>query len=46
METIGNRSGGYDEYKQQAQQIAEKVGETASAIKDKALDWLSYYTGS
>lgn len=41
---LGAGSGGYDEYKQAAAQIAEKVGETATAIKEKAWDWLSYYT--
>ena len=39
---IGNNS--YDEYKDQAAKIAEKVTENAKILKDKALDWLSTFT--
>jgi hypothetical protein len=41
MTIIGN--GSYDEYKEAAVKIAEKVGEKASELKDKALDWLSAF---
>lgn len=34
----------YDEYKEQAAKIAEKVQENAKALKNKALDWLSTFT--
>jgi hypothetical protein len=39
---IGNNS--YDEYKEQAAKLAEKVTENAKALKDKALDWLSTFS--
>lgn len=41
---LGNNS--YDEYKEQAARIAEKVSENAKILKDKALDWLSTFTQS
>lgn len=37
-------SNSYDEYKEQAARIAEKVQENAKALKNKALDWLSTFT--
>lgn len=40
--SIGNNS--YDEYKEQAAKMAEKVTESAKILKEKALDWLSSYT--
>jgi hypothetical protein len=40
--TIGN--GSYDEYKEAAVKIAEKVTEKAGELKDIALDWLSSFT--
>lgn len=43
MNSIGN---GYDEYKEQAKIIAEKVSENAKILKDKALDWFSTFTGN
>jgi hypothetical protein len=39
---IGNNS--YDEYKEQAARIAEKMTENAKILKNKALDWLSNFT--
>lgn len=43
---IDNQSNGvnYDEYKEQAAKMAEKVGESAKFYKDKALDWFSQFT--
>jgi hypothetical protein len=41
---IGNNS--YDEYKEQAAKMAERVTESAKVLKDKALDWLSTFTTS
>lgn len=38
--------GSYDEYKEQAAKIAEKVQENAKILKEKALDWLSTFTQS
>lgn len=40
-----NGSHNYDEYKEAAAKLAEKVGEKASILKDKALDWFSSITG-
>mmetsp|Transcript_28730 Transcript_28730/g.21413 ORF Transcript_28730/g.21413 Transcript_28730/m.21413 type:complete len:190 (+) Transcript_28730:583-1152(+) len=39
----GNDGNGYnyDEYKQQAAELAKKMGENASVLKDKALDWFN-----
>ncbi len=34
-------SGNYDEYKEQAAKMAEKVSESAKFYKDKALDWFT-----
>ena len=34
-------SGNYDEYKDQASKMAEKVQESAKFYKDKALDWFT-----
>lgn len=34
----------YQEYKDQAVIIAQKVGENAKYYKDKALDWLSQFS--
>ena len=34
-------SGNYDEYKEQASKMAEKVQESAKFYKDKALDWFT-----
>jgi hypothetical protein len=39
---IGN--GSYDEYKDAAVKMAEKVGEKASELKDKAWDWLNSFS--
>jgi hypothetical protein len=38
-----NSGGSYEEYRQQAIQIAEKVTDGAKVLKDKALDWLSTF---
>ncbi len=35
-----NSGGSYDEYRETAAKIAEKVSESAKVLKDKALDWL------
>lgn len=37
-------SNSYDEYKEQAARIAEKVSENAKILKNKALDWLSTFS--
>lgn len=34
----------YDEYKEQAVKMAEKMGESAKLMKDKALDWFNQFT--
>jgi hypothetical protein len=39
-----NSNNSYDEYKQTAHQIAEKVTESAKVLKDKALDWFSTFS--
>ena len=39
-----NSGNSYDEYRQQAVQIAEKVQEGAKVLKDKALDFLSTFS--
>ena len=41
-----NSNNSYEEYRQQAMQMAEKVGESAKVLKDKALDWLSTFATS
>lgn len=43
---LGSNNGGitYDEYKEQAAKIAEKVTEQAKILKDKAFDWFSTFT--
>jgi len=38
-----NSNNSYDEYKEAAVKIAEKVSESAKVMKDKALDWLSTF---
>jgi hypothetical protein len=41
---LGNGSGAnFEEYKEAAAKMAEKVGEKASILKDKALDWFSSF---
>jgi len=42
--SIGSNS--YDEYKEQAAKIAEKVQENAKIFKDKAMDWFSTFSQS
>ena len=39
-----NSNSSYDEYKEQAAKIAEKVSESAKVLKGKALDWLSTFS--
>ena len=39
-----NSNNSYDEYKEAAVKIAEKVSESAKVMKDKALDWLSTFS--
>jgi len=39
-----NSGNSYDEYRQQAVQMAEKVQEGAKVLKGKAMDWLSTFT--
>ncbi|TNV78411.1 hypothetical protein FGO68_gene2700 [Halteria grandinella] len=39
-----NSGNSYEEYRQQAVQMAEKVQEGAKVLKDKALDWLSTFS--
>ena len=41
--STSNNSNGYDEYKEAAAKMAEKVSEKASILKDKAMDWLSSF---
>lgn len=36
--------GGYDEYKEQAKIIADRVSEGAKVAKDKMMDWFSQFT--
>ncbi len=38
-----NSNNSYDEYRETAAKIAEKVQEGAKVLKDKALDWLSTF---
>jgi hypothetical protein len=38
-----NSNNSYDEVKEAATKIAEKVTEKASILKDKALDWLATF---
>lgn len=42
IKPLGNNS--YDEYKEQAAKMAERVQEGAKVLKEKALDWLSTFT--
>jgi len=39
-----NSGNSYEEYRQQAVQMAEKVQEGAKVLKEKALDWLSTFS--
>ena len=39
-----NSNNSYDEYREQAAVIAEKVTQGAKVLKDKALDWLSTFS--
>lgn len=39
-----NGSGSYDEYKEAASKVAERIGEQASEVKAKAMDWFSQFT--
>ena len=41
-----NSNNSYDEYKEQAARIAEKVTEGAKVFKDKALDWFNNFSAS
>jgi hypothetical protein len=40
----GAGGNGYEEYREQAAKIAEKVSENAKILKDKALDWLAQFS--
>lgn len=37
-------SGSYDEYKEAASKVAERVSEKASVLKAKTMDWFSQFT--
>jgi hypothetical protein len=37
-------SGSYDEYKEAASKVAERVSEKASVLKAKTIDWFSQFT--
>ena len=39
-----NSNNSYDEYKETAVKMAEKVHESAKVLKDKAMDWFSTFS--
>jgi len=39
-----NSNNSYEEYKETAAKIAEKVSESAKVLKNKTLDWLSTFS--
>jgi hypothetical protein len=42
---MGRSSGGsYDEYKEAAAKVAERVGQKASEMKSATMDWFSQFT--